>query len=107
MAETEGDLYTSGPQQDSDKYKSKRRTWSNIFKPTGLGSGGPTTYDSVMSEVYAKRPRSVRQLAPVVLEMRSLKSEAEQRVMKLAGQLSGTAHAKVGCGGTCVDALVH
>ncbi|KAG8947635.1 hypothetical protein FRC04_010569 [Tulasnella sp. 424] len=94
LAETEGDLYTSGPQQDSGKYKSKRRTWSNIFKPAGLGSSGPTTYDSVMSEVYAKRPRSVRQLAPVVLEMRSVKSEAEQRVMKLAGQLSGTAHAK-------------
>lgn len=91
-----GDVYTSGPQQDSSsgKYKSKRRTWSNIFKSAGGAGAAPTTYDGVMSEVYAQRPRSVKPLAPVVLEMRSVKSEAEQRVMKLAGQLSGDAHAK-------------
>ncbi|KAG8901644.1 hypothetical protein FRC00_005859 [Tulasnella sp. 408] len=94
LANGSGDVYTSGPQQDTPgKYKSKRRSWSNIFKSAG-GSAGPVTYDGVMSEVYAHRPRSVKPLAPVVLEMRSVKSEAEQRLMKLAGQLSGDAHAK-------------
>lgn len=94
FVDSEGDVWTSGPQgaASSSKRVSKRRSWANLFSS---GTSKVLTHDSVMADIYGRRPKSVKQLGPLIMEMRSIKSPAEQRIMKLAGAVSGTAHAKV------------
>lgn len=50
-------------------------------------------YDILVDSVTAKR----QPLAPEVAKLRAFKSAAEQRVMRVAADISGKAHAKVGC----------
>ncbi|KAG8905497.1 hypothetical protein FRB99_008842 [Tulasnella sp. 403] len=72
----------------------KKRAWSNFFtRPMSSTSQRPS-YDELIKRAYDRRSSSVSPLAPRVLHMRAIKSEAEQRLMKAAGELSGTAHAK-------------
>lgn len=79
----------------------RKRSWSNYFTKSTtslsspLGGGAGLTYDSVISELYARRPKAIYPLFPRVHELRAVKSEAEQVLMKQAGDLSGNAHAKV------------
>ncbi|KAG9012268.1 hypothetical protein FRB94_006298 [Tulasnella sp. JGI-2019a] len=90
------EVYASNAPGDSPAPSTKafkrRRTWSNYLgKATGDLLKGVATYDSVMMEVPANR---LSPLAPKLTQMRAVKSEAEQRVMKKAGDVSGNAHAK-------------
>jgi intermediate cleaving peptidase 55 len=48
-------------------------------------------YDILVDSITAKR----QPLAPLVAKLRAFKSEAEQRVMRAAADISGRAHAKV------------
>jgi intermediate cleaving peptidase 55 len=48
-------------------------------------------YDILVDSITTKR----QPLAPVVAKLRAVKSEAEQRVMRAAADISGRAHAKV------------
>lgn len=50
-------------------------------------------YDSVIESISSSKLRS---LGPEVGKLRVIKSECEQRLMRLAADTSGLAHAKVG-----------
>lgn len=49
-----------------------------------------------MEAVVGKIPTAkISPLAPLVQQLRAIKSEAEQKIMKLAGDITGKAHAEV------------
>ena len=50
-------------------------------------------YDMVVESISRSKLKS---LAPEVAKLRAVKSEAEQRIMRSAADISGLAHAKVG-----------
>lgn len=49
-------------------------------------------YDAVLESLSANK---LKPLAPEVAQLRAIKSEAEQHIMRSAADISGHAHAKV------------
>ncbi|KAG8967841.1 hypothetical protein FRC03_009244 [Tulasnella sp. 419] len=88
-------VYTSDPpnQNRSNQSRSRQRSWASYFRNNSK-SGSSDTYDGVISKAYDKSPSSIRPLATRVFQLRYIKSPAEQRLMRMAADISGTAHAK-------------
>ncbi|KAG8883641.1 hypothetical protein FRB97_006130 [Tulasnella sp. 331] len=98
LATPQTEVYASNAPGDSPAPSTKafkrRRSWSNYLGRAAEGmmlKNHQATYDSVMMEVPASR---LHPLALRLAGMRSVKSEAEQKLMKRAGEVSGDAHAK-------------
>ena len=70
-----------------------RSTTKSILKYLSPPAAPRSEYDILVDSITAKR----QPLAPEVAKLRAFKSEAEQRVMRAAADISGRAHAKVGC----------
>jgi intermediate cleaving peptidase 55 len=70
-----------------------RSTTKSILKFLSPPTAPRSEYDILVDSITTKR----QPLAPEVAKLRAFKSEAEQRVMRAAADISGRAHAKVGC----------
>jgi hypothetical protein len=70
-----------------------RSTTKSILKFLSPPAAHRSEYDILVDSITTKR----QPLAPEVAKLRAFKSEAEQRVMRAAADISGRAHAKVGC----------
>ena len=80
-------VYVDGPSAS----KRKPTTGRSLLKLlTGAGGGRPA--EDVLEGLSGTKRHA---LAPLVGRLRAVKSEFEQRVMRRAADISGTAHAKV------------
>ena len=80
-------VYVDGPSAS----KKKPTTGRSLLKLlTGAGGGRPA--EDVLEDLSGTKRHA---LAPLIGRLRAVKSEFEQRVMRRAADISGTAHAKV------------
>lgn len=68
-----------------------RGTTKSIMKYLSPPVAARSEYDAIVDSLTTKR----KPLAPEVGKLRAFKSDAEQRVMRAAADISGRAHAKV------------
>jgi len=74
----------------------RKRSWSSFLsKSSKYTDTRPETYETIIAKACKTFGTMVHSLAPMVFNLRSVKSKAEQHLMKSAAELSGTAHAKV------------
>ncbi|KAJ7179625.1 peptidase M24, structural domain-containing protein [Mycena filopes] len=70
--------------------KSSKITAKSLFNYLSAPATPKTEYDSIIEALSKKR----KPLAPKVAQLRAIKSEPELRMMRLAADISGRAHAK-------------
>ncbi|KAJ3558616.1 hypothetical protein NM688_g819 [Phlebia brevispora] len=90
LAASSADVYLDIPQSSSRR----GRGLSHKFLLKYLSSSPTSTkpdYDVLMESISSSKLRS---LAPEVAKLRTYKSESEQRIMRAAANISGSAHAK-------------
>lgn len=86
-------IYVDIPRSESDAHSQKRTSSKSILKLLASSSTFTSSIFQTLSKLGSKGNR--KPLAPEIAKMRSIKSPAEQRVMRAAADISARAHAKV------------